>query len=242
MVNPPQGWLPKGYTHPKSNDPNTSQEGSIAFESSEMLRTSQFYMVFLTFFLSSMAGMMVIGCIKLFGIDILSTKGIDPVAASYIAGTAMAWYAVFNGLGRILWGSFSDRIGRRFPLFLLCFFQSLIMFLFFKLSGTHAGLIVSACIIGFNYGGIYALFPAITADYFGDITVGKNYGWVFLASGLSGIAGPQIAGYFKDASLASGTEVHAWATSFMIASAGCLIAAIVVLFNKPPSRKNFLAF
>lgn len=242
MVNPPHGWLPKGFTPPKSTDENLFEEGSIAFESSEMMKTPQFYMVFLTFFLSSMAGMMVIGCIKLFGIDILSAKGFDPVAASYIAGTAMAWYAVFNGLGRILWGSFSDRIGRRLSLIVLCLFQSIIMFLFFKLGGTHAGLVVSACIIGFNYGGIYALFPAITADYFGNTTVGKNYGWVFLASGLSGIAGPQIAGYFKDAAAASGSGIDAWATSFMIASAGCLIATILVLFNRPPSsRKNLVA-
>ena len=33
--------------------------------------------------------------------------------------------------------------------------------------GSVYGFIVVAALIGFNYGGSFALFPAITADYFG---------------------------------------------------------------------------
>ncbi len=39
----------------------------------------------------------------------------------------------------------------------------------------------------------------ITANTFGARTVGQNYGWVFLAYGVAGIVGPQVAGIFKDA-------------------------------------------
>jgi len=234
MVNPPEGWLPQGYTPPDSNAGGASQNGAVAFESSEMLKTPQFYLTFLTFFLSAMAGLMVIGCIKLFGIDALSSKGIETAIASGIAGTAMGFYAIFNGLGRIVWGSVSDWIGRRTAIFLMCLFQAIIMFLFFKLGGTTIGLIASACIIGFNFGGNFALFPAITADYFGNTTVGKNYGWVFFSYGVAGIAGPQIGAFFRDA--AKGAGVEAWGTPFMIAAIGCVIGALITLINKAPHK------
>lgn len=236
MVNPPEGWLPEGYTPPDTSGAAASQNGAVAFETGEMLKTPQFYLTFLTFFLSAMAGLMVIGCIKLFGIDALSSAGIDSAIASAIAGTAMGWYAIFNGLGRIIWGTVSDSIGRRLSIFLMCLFQTVIMFLFFKLGGTSAGLIAGACIIGFNFGGNFALFAAITADYFGNTTVGKNYGWIFLSYGLAGIAGPQIGGFFKDAAISSGAGVDAWIKPFMIAAIGCLIGAAITLINKPPKK------
>jgi len=54
---------------------------------------------------------MVIYCIKLLGLDVLEYRGIANGGA--ITGTAMAWYAIFNGLGRIAWDSISDRLGRK---------------------------------------------------------------------------------------------------------------------------------
>jgi len=62
--------------------------------------------------------------------------------------------------------------------------------------GMVSGFIVAAALIDFNFGGNFALFPAATADFFGNKNVGSNYGWVFTAYG---IAGPLLAGYFKDA-------------------------------------------
>ncbi len=83
--------------------------------------------------------------------------------------------------------------------------------------GLAAGLIVGASLIGFNYGGIFALFPAITADYFGDKQVGRNYGWVFTAYGVAGILGPLLAGVFKDSAAVGGSPV-VWMTPFLIAA------------------------
>jgi len=183
---------------------------------------------------SGLAGLMVIYCIRLFGIDALQASGAaaDAQTAGVIAGTAMAWYAILNGLGRIAWGTISDKIGRKMALFLMCLFQGIIMMFFLKMGATEIGLIIGACIIGFNFGGNFALFPAATADFFGNKNVGTNYGWVFLAYGVAGIAGPQIAGYFKDA--AQGGDVGAWTTPFIIAGLSCIVAAVIALFLRAP--------
>ena len=206
----------------------------MPFESDEMIKTPQFWFTFTTFLLSALAGLMVIYCIKLFGIDALQeSQGMTKAAASAAAGTAMAWYSILNGLGRITWGSVSDHIGRRMSVGLMCLFQGIIMALFFKMGTSELGLIIGACIIGFNFGGNFALFPAITADYFGNTTVGKNYGFIFFSYGIAGIAGPQIAGWFKDSSAG---DVNAWLIPFMIASVSCLIAAGITIINKPPQK------
>ena len=235
MVNPPPGWKPQGWEPPSQTDAKAAASGGTDFDSATMKRTPQFYMLWVMFIFSALAGLMVIYCIKLFGIDALHYRGMDVAAASTVAGTAMAAYAILNGLGRIVWGSMSDKIGRKSALTAMCIFQGAIMLLFYSLGGTAAGLIVAACIIGFNFGGNFALFPAATADFFGNKTVGVNYGWVFTAYGIAGIAGPQIAGYFKDA--AKGAETPAaWLTPFVIAGVVCLLAGVIGLLLRPPRR------
>jgi MFS family permease len=101
--------------------------------------------------------------------------------------------------------------------------------------GLVYGFIFAAALIGFNYGGSFALFPAITADYFGNKNVGSNYGWMFTAYGVAGLAGPLLAGYFKDA--AQGADDPAvWMTPFIIAGCVCLAGAVIMAFTNRPQR------
>ncbi|MBT3376895.1 MAG: OFA family MFS transporter [Lentisphaerae bacterium] len=236
MVDPPEGYKPEGWEPPAPTS-GGGAVGTIEMTSREMLRTPQYFMLLFMFIGSALAGLMVIYCIRLFGIDALQASGVaaDAKTAGMMAGTAMAWYAILNGLGRIIWGMASDKIGRKLALFLMCLIQGIVMMAFLKMGGSQAGLIAGACIIGFNFGGNFALFPTATADFFGAKNLGPNYGWVFLAYGVAGIAGPQVAGIFKDAAKTSGAGVGAWTTPFMVAGVACLIAAAIALCLKPPA-------
>ena len=253
MINPPEGYKPAGWDPPAPSS-TTTATGAVDLTSAEMLKTPQYLMLLLMFIGSALAGLMVIYCIRLFGVDALQASGVagDAAAAGAIAGTAMAWYAILNGLGRIAWGVASDKLGRKMALFSMCLFQGIIMLLFLKMGASRIGLIVGSCIIGFNFGGNFALFPAATADFFGNKNVGRNYPLVFLAYGIAGIAGPQIAGYFKDAAKAAkelavqnaaeGTVVpidaSLWSKPFIIAGVACLIAAAIALMLKAPKHEE----
>ncbi len=245
MKDPPKGWLPEGYTPPQAS--SSSATGAVEFDTKEVMKTPQYYMIFIVFIFSALAGLMVIYCIKLFGIDSLTYSklgSLDITHADYestrkwasaIAGTAMATYAILNGLGRIVWGVVSDKIGRKISIFLMTLIQGIIMLSFYKLGFTTTGFIVAAAIIGFNFGGNFALFPAITADFFGNKNVGRNYGLVFFAYGIAGIVGPQIAGIFKDAAKGA-TDPSAWLTPFIIAGVACLLGAVIMILIKPPKK------
>ncbi|MBN2216079.1 MAG: OFA family MFS transporter [Pirellulales bacterium] len=240
MINPPAGYKPAGWEPPTAASTGKAT-GAVDLTSSQMLATPQFYLLWLMFCGSALAGLMVIFCIRLFGIDALVASGAVTAetteeamdAAGKIAGWAMACYAILNGIGRIVWGMVSDKIGRKPSLFLMCLLQGIMMLLFYKVGATELGLILGACVIGFNFGGNFALFPAATADYFGNKNVGINYGWVFLAYGVAGIAGPLVAGHYK---MVAQGQVTAWVTPFIIAGVSCLVAAAIALVLRAPSR------
>jgi len=151
----------------------------------------------------------------------------------------MAWYAISNGVGRIAWGTVSDRIGRRAAIVIMTASQGIVMLMIYHIFislGLVAGFIVAACLIGFNFGGNFALFPAATADFFGNKNVGSNYGWLFTAYGVAGIAGPPLAGYFKDAATGVSQPV-VWMAPFVIAGTACLVGAFIMALTTPPTGR-----
>ena len=235
MVNPPEGYRPAGWQPPAPTG-GAAATGALNLGSAEMLATPQFYMLWLMFIAGAMAGLMVIGCISLFANEALQSRGLSADAAKAAAGTAWGVFgALANGLGRIIWGMVSDRLGRKFSLFLMLALQGVVMLLFYQMGFRTGLLYLGAAIIGFNFGGNFALFPAATADFFGNKTVGANYGWVFTAYGVGGIVGPYLGGLFGDMAKTSG-QISSWATPFTIAGIACLVAAVLALLLRPPKH------
>ncbi len=229
LVNPPPGYCPPGWSPTTAKATNNSPTNAgPSMGPGAMLRTPQFYGIWVMFLFSAMAGLLVIGNIKLFGIEALQAGGFSADRASAIAGVAMAvFYSIANGGGRIIWGAISDRIGRKLSLIIMCAVQGVIMIAFFWMGGIPALLYIGTTIIGFNYGGAFALFPTVTGDLFGTDHVGENYGWVFTSYGVGGIIGPIMAAGIRDA-------LGNWVAGFVIAGVACLVAAVIATQLKPP--------
>jgi len=230
MVYPPEGWKPAGWTPPApTGKDGTAAAGTVDFKSGEMLATPQFYMILLTFAFGASAGLMSIGLMKLFPMKALTSSGMDPLAASAVAGTAMAvFFSLANGLGRIVWGALSDKLGRKGSIVLMMATQGVFVILFQWMAGNEYLLYLGAALIGFNFGGNFSLFPTITADTFGAKYVGQNYGWVFLAYGIGGIFGPILGGKLGD--------MENFALAFTICGILCLVAAGLVAMVRPPRQ------
>ena len=227
MVYPPEGWLPKGYTPLDQSDKGRVGSGQRDFTAGQMLETPQFYLIFLTFVISAGAGLMSIGLMKLYPIEAMTKAGIDQATASGIAGTAMAvFFSIANGLGRIAWGVVSDRIGRKRSILIMATTQGFFVMAFTFMAGNEYLLYVGATLIGFNFGGNFALFPTITADTFGTQRVGQNYPFVFLAYGVGGIAGPIMGGVLGD--------MGNFPLAFTVCGMACIVGAGCISQVRPP--------
>ena len=225
MRMPPKGWAPEGFRASTS----AVAKGRENFTVGEMLRTPQFYLVFLTFAASAGAGLMSIGLMKLYPMEALQAAGYGVVEASAIAGTAMAvFFSLANGIGRIVWGTLSDRIGRRRSVVIMAGTQAVILFAFTAMAGNAYLLYLGAALIGFNFGGNFALFPTLTADLFGNRRVGQNYPFVFLAYGAGGIAGPILGGMLGD--------LGNFPQAFSICALACLVGAACTALIRYPDH------
>ena len=69
--------------------------------------------------------------------------------------------------------------------------------------------------------------PAATADFYGVKNLGVNYGLLFTAFGVAGVAGPILGGQIKDL---SGSYTY----SYLISAVMLLIGAALAFATRPP--------
>lgn len=224
MVMPPPGWSPPGFIPPERVG-----EGGEDFAPREMLRTPQFHLISVTFMVSAGAGLMAIGVMKLYPVEALTDAGMLEDEADAIAGTAMAvFFSLANGIGRLAWGTISDTLGRKRSVVTMAATQGAFLIAFVWMAGNEYTLYLAAALIGFNFGGNFALFPALTADEFGNSAVARNYPWVFLSYGAGGIIFPILGGWFGD--------LDVFSAAFVLAGVMCLVGAVASSLVFPPHR------
>ncbi len=230
MVFPPAGWqAPAGGGETAGAGTSDGQD----FATVEMLRTPQFYLIAIAFFVCTGAGLMSLGLMKLYPMEALQATGHEAAESSVIAGTAMAvFFSPANGLGRILWGSISDRFGRRRLIQIITAGQAVALVAFTFMAGDEYLLYLGAAWIGFNFGGTFSLFPAITADVFGLRNVGQNYPFVFFFYGAGGIVFPVLGGLLGD--------LGNFPVAFVICAFACLCGTVAISLVRPAEKKRLL--
>ena len=190
IKNPPADYTPKAPSKVK-NDKAPALTPAINFEWNEMLKTKRFYMIFIMFISASSVGLMIIGSISRIAI---SQAGITDSA---ILAGLVSFLALTNTLGRVAGGIMSDKIGRINSLFVIFVLQMINMaaFTFYQSLPT---LILGIIIVGFCFGTLLSVMPALCADQYGLKNFGLNYGIMFFAWGLSGVMTPVIANFLYD--------------------------------------------
>lgn len=218
LSNPPAGWKPAGWNPPVKKD--GSAEATVKnLTQGQVVRTPQFWMIWLAFVFSAGCGLMVIKCLKNFGV---LEGGLTPA----VAGSALGLLALFNGLGRVVWGAVSQKLSAKGSVILMCLLQGVMMFFLLKMGSKADMLTIAACWIGFNFGGNFALFPLLTLENFGPKNLGANYGAVFTSYGVGGILGPVMAGMVWD-------TMGTFRIAFIVAGIACILAAGLAIVLKP---------
>jgi OFA family oxalate/formate antiporter-like MFS transporter len=218
---PPAGYKPAGWNPPA---PSTSSPTKADWTPNEIIGNGQFYVLWLIYFFGAAAGLMIIGQAVPIGVEVAK---LTPAVAAAGLGTM----ALLNGLGRLVHGSISDKLGRKNTI-ILCFAEYLVAFLILlPNSDTFTKWLVGICIVGFSYGGYLAIMPSITADYFGTKSLGANYGYLFTAWGVAGVGGPFMIDAIK-------TATGAVTMAMYYISAACVAGIILVFISKKPEFKG----
>ncbi len=118
-------------------------------------------------------------------------------SSAAIAAPIVGVLAIFNGFGRIFWGTLSDKIGRNRTYMLILEIQAVVFALMPSMHSTVAVAIAFGLVLLCN-GGSFGTMPAFNADYFGTKYMGLNYGMLITAWGCAGVVGPLIAARAKD--------------------------------------------
>lgn len=215
IVNPPADYVapaPAGYVAPAGK----ASANDMSWR--EMLKTKQFYMLWIMFCFAASAGLMLIGNIT----SIASLQGGISNAAFLVSALA-----VFNSGGRVVMGMLSDKIGAIRTLLLVFCLQGINMVLF-PMYETEMGFMLGAALAGIGYGALLSVFPSLTADYYGLKNYGTNFGVLYTAWGVSGFIGPVVAGYVSAA-------YGSYAIAYTMSAIMLAIAIALGLMIKPVS-------
>ncbi|CAM3512999.1 L-lactate MFS transporter [Parendozoicomonas haliclonae] len=189
---------------------------AVNFTWREMVKTRQFYLMWIAFAFASSAGLLLIGNIT----SIAALQG-NITGAAYL----VSLLAVSNTGGRVLMGMLSDKLGRTKTLLLAIALQTVNMVLFPTFT-TEFGFILGAVIAGIGYGALLSIFPSMTADFFGIKNYGTNFGVLYTAWGASGFMGPVIASMIVD-------STGSYGMAYTISAVMLAIAGFAAFFTKP---------
>lgn len=195
------------------------------FNSGDMMTTPHFWLLYLAFVLTSVGGLMLTAQ--------ASPVGKSMSIAPFAILAAVAWSRVANGCGRIIWGWFSDLVGREMAMVIPFAIQALCLLGVLavgKLTEGHTYLglsrggwfIVVMIAVYFTWGSMFSLFPAIIGDYFGASNATSNYGFLYTAKGVASLGGGGIAAWLY-------THYHSWNVPVYGTAALTLLSAAIVL-------------
>lgn len=163
------------------------------------LQSREFIVMWLIFFFNIAAGISVISFQSPLLQDVwqLNDASIDPEQLAKYGAYLIAASSVCNGVGRLLWGLLSDRIGRVMVFRILLASQTVV---FGILMTERDPMIFSilVCYVMLCFGGGFATMPPFVLDVFGSKRMSSIYGIILTAWSFAGILGPLYVGYLKD--------------------------------------------
>jgi len=196
------------------------------FAPGQMLRTSHFYILYLTMFIMGVGGLMVTAQLAKLAETFKITAAALTLAASM--------NPIANGASRLFWGYVSDHIGRERCMIMAFLIQSAALLSVPLLApGSDTYFVICLAMVYFSWGEIYSLFPSMSADMFGARNASTNYGFLYSTKGVAAIVGGGVAALLFE-------KVGSWDIVFYGAAVLALISAILaaIVSKMPPPRKH----
>ncbi|MFH1031725.1 MAG: MFS transporter [Chloroflexota bacterium] len=196
--------------------PGTSFRSSI--------RTSDFWLVWLSWFLYAVCSYLVTTHVVPFGRD----SGMSALSAA----TLLSLVGGISVIGRVMMGRAGDTMGLKRTLLIGAFVQMAAMLLLAYAAAIWM-LFLAAVVYGFVRGGVDACLGAFVPERFGLLNIGAIMGGLSIGYDFGATLGPILGGFIFDAT-------NSYKVAFLIAGAASLVmaAAIGLLETRQPKSQR----
>ena len=194
---PAEGWKPSGWKEP-SQEERGALISSHNVHINEALKTRQFYQLWIVLCFNVTAGIGVLGVARTMITEIFGSS-LPHIVDTAFAATYVVMISAFNMVGRFIWASASDYIGRR-NTYWIFFLLGIVLYLSIPVAAQQVSanpsmvwlvyFYAATMIIFTMYGGGFATIPAYLADIFGTKYVGGIHGRLLTAWSTAGVLGP----------------------------------------------------
>jgi MFS transporter, OFA family, oxalate/formate antiporter len=220
---PPVDWSMTGRDSATVGLLSTPQPIRINNNTIDLLMNWSFVGLWSCYAIGTLAGLMAIGIASSVGKEIVGLDATTAIAAVSI-------FAVFNGVGRPLFGWLTQRVGpaaTAISSFALIYLASVIMLMTGK--GQVFNYFVAFGLLWLSLGGWLAIAPTATLLLFGTTNYSRNYGVVFTAFGIGALLGTWLAGCSKDM---FGSYTNAFLVTGVLSVIGGLIATYTLSLSR----------
>jgi len=194
---PATDWKPDGWEEPDA-EAQTALISRRNVDIDQALKTPQFYQLWIVLCFNVTAGIGVLGVARTMISEIFGSSLPDIVDTTF-AATYVVMISAFNMVGRFIWASASDYIGRR-NTYWIFFVLGILLYLSIPVSAQQVSVnpsvlwlvyfYAATMVIFTMYGGGFATIPAYLADIFGTRYVGGIHGRLLTAWSTAGVLGP----------------------------------------------------
>jgi MFS family permease len=216
---PPKGWQPAGW------QPKIAATSALTLpEHDHLLRSPEFYGLWLCYTIGTFVGLSAIGISSPVAQEMIKLD-------SGVAAMTVSLFALFNGLGRPLFGWLTDRIhpqNAAIASYVLILIGSIMMI--HASQGQVLTYLVAFSLFWLSLGGWLAIAPTATLTLFKPENYAKNYGIVFTAYGVGALLGTLVAGQIRDI---FGTYSYAFYATAGLAIVGIIIAEFMLKRHHP---------
>lgn len=208
-------------TEVKAKLASLPENNQAQYTVNEAMKTWHFYALWWIFFTNITCGIGLLAVASPMAQEVIQMA---PLAAASMVGII----GLLNGLGRIVWSTISDYIGRR-NTYIMFFLLEIVAF-YMLASVTDSFLFqVLIFLIITCYGGGFSCMPAYLSDLFGTKQLSAIHGRILTAWGLAGIAGPLLLSWIKETTNSYSITLYFFSGCFVIS---LLIAVILKLKTK----------
>lgn len=181
---------PMEHSDSKTEQDELDEAGQMT--TSKMIKSPSFKGLYLNFIIATMIGLTVIGITGTIARDIFSLSADS--ATKFIP-----LFAIFNGLGRPLFGWIADKVSVKLAMVIsFCLILTASLLLIFTGGKSLYVYAISLSIFWMNLGGWLAIAPTSTWTLYGTKHYGRNYGVVFTAYRIGAVVGVLTSGLILD--------------------------------------------